>query len=111
MCRASKVGAEVFFSRVPLISTEVLALIEKECIPGGSRQNLETAEAMVEWNGVPRGGRFLLADAQTSGGLLLSVHPRKLDEVLKILEQHRTPCAAVIGRIIRSAKPIIRVQL
>jgi selenophosphate synthase len=53
----------------------------------------------------------LLADAQTSGGLLLSVHPRKLNEVLKILKQQRTPCAAVIGRVMRSAKPIIRVQM
>jgi selenide,water dikinase len=110
MCRASKVGAEVFFSRVPLISNEVLALIEKECVPGGSRQNLETAEAMMEWNGVPRAGRLLLADAQTSGGLLLSVHPHKLDRVLKILKHHRTPCATVIGRVIRSVKPVIRVQ-
>jgi len=111
MCRASKVGAEVFLSSVPLISHEVLALIEKECIPGGSRQNLETAEPIMEWDGVPRAGKFLLADAQTSGGLLLSVHPRKLNEVLKILKQQRTPCAAVIGRVMRSAKPIIRVQM
>jgi selenide,water dikinase len=111
MCRASQVGAEVFFSRVPLISREVLALIQKECIPGGSRQNLETAEATTEWNGVPRAGRLLLADAQTSGGLLLSVHPRKLNEVLRILKQQRTPCAAVIGRVVRSVKPIIRVQV
>jgi selenide,water dikinase len=111
MCRASQVGAEILFSHVPLISHEVLALIEKECIPGGSRQNLETAEAMVEWNGVPGAGRFLLADAQTSGGLLLSVHPRHFNEVLRILKQHRTPCAAVIGRVIRSVKPIIRVRV
>lgn len=111
MCRASKVGAEVFLSNVPLISDEVLALIQKECIPGGSRQNLETAEPMMEWNGVPGAGKFLLADAQTSGGLLLSVHPRKLHKVLKILKQRRTPCAAVIGRIIHSAKPFIRVRV
>jgi len=110
MCRASKVGAELVFSRVPLISNEVMALIEKDCIPGGSRQNLETAEAMMTWSGISRTGRLLLADAQTSGGLLLSVHPRKLDRVLKILKHHRTPCAAVIGRVVRSSKPIIRVQ-
>jgi selenide,water dikinase len=110
MCRASKVGAELFFSRVPIISNEVMVLIEKDCIPGGSRQNLETAEAMMTWNGIPRAGRFLLADAQTSGGLLLSVHPRKLDRVLKILKHHRTSCSAVIGRVVRSSKPVIRVH-
>jgi selenide,water dikinase len=109
LCRASHVGAEVFFRSAPLISDEVLTLIEKGCVPGGSRQNLETAEAFVEWNAVPAAQRFLLADAQTSGGLLLSVRPGKLADVLDVLKQHRTPCAAVIGRVVRFAKPRIRV--
>ena len=109
MCRASGVRAEISFARVPFITDEVFALLQKDCIPGGTRDNLEEAEAIVEWNAVADPNKFLLADAQTSGGLLLAVPPRRLDQVLRILKKHRTPCAAVIGSVARSANPRIRV--
>jgi len=107
MCRASGVGAQIEASRVPVISDEVFRLIAKDCIPGGSRENLKTANAFTEWNGVPDERKILLADAQTSGGLLLCVRPQLLDAVMRILKKHRTPCAAVIGRIRRWKKPSI----
>ena len=71
MCRASGVGAEIVAAKVPVISREVFSLIAQDCVPGGTRQNLETANAIVEWNSTPESVRLLLADAQTSGGLLL----------------------------------------
>jgi len=109
MCRASRVGAEIDASRVPVIGEEVYQLIAKDCIPGGSRENLETANEITEWDGVADAQRILLADAQTSGGLLLSVRQRFIDDVLKLLKRRQTPCAAVIGRVVRSAKVRIRV--
>lgn len=110
MCRASGVSAEVQARSVPVIHREVLALIEKDCVPGGTRQNLETAQAITEFaDNVPDTLRVLLADAQTSGGLLLCVPPPRLAKVLAVLKTHRTPCAAVIGRIVRSAKPSIHI--
>src|SRR5256886_6019643 len=105
LCRASGVGAQIDASRVPVINDEVFRLIAKDCIPGGSRENLKTANAFTEWNGVPDERKILLADAQTSGGLLLCVRPQLLDDVLRILNQHHTPCAAVIGRIARPTTP------
>ncbi len=110
MCRASHVSAELHARRVPVLDRAVLALIEKDCVPGGTRQNLETARGIVDFDpAVPGTLRLLLADAQTSGGLLLCVPPRRLEAVLAILKTHRTPCAAIIGRIRRTAKPSIRV--
>ena len=109
MCRASEVRAEISFARVPFISDEVFALLEEDCIPGGTRGNLKEAELIVEWKGVADPNKFLLADAQTSGGLLLAVPPRRLERVLRVLKEHRTPCAAVIGSVARSANPKIRV--
>src|SRR5437660_1373683 len=104
MCRASGVGAEIVGAKVPLISREVLALIVQDCVPGGTRQNLETANAIVEWNNTPEPLRLLLADAQTSGGLLLCVPPQRLREVEFVLKKNRTACAAIIGKIIRSSR-------
>jgi len=109
LCRASGVGAEIDVNQLPVIGPEVLQLIERDCIPGGSRENLRTAERFTEWNGASPAQRTLATDAQTSGGLLLCVTPRNLEPVLKILRRHRTPCMAVIGRIVRLARPRIRL--
>jgi len=109
MCRASDVGAEIDATRVPVISKEVFELIAKDCIPGGSRENLNTANESTEWKGVPEAYKILLADAQTSGGLLLCVRPRLLNDVLEVLKKGRTLCAKVIGRIVRATMPNIFV--
>jgi selenide,water dikinase len=110
MCRASGVGAEIHASSAPGFSSEVYALIDSECIPGGSRDNLDYAKQFTEWDGITRHQRILLTDAQTSGGLLLSVPRKNLRTVLKLLKRMNTPCAAVIGQVIRSAKAKIRVS-
>lgn len=110
MCRASGVGAEIFAARVPSISSEVLDLIAADCIPGGSRDNLAFGNPFTEWDGVSDLQKALFTDAQTSGGLLLSVPRKNLDAVLKLLKRFNTPCAAVIGRMVRSAKPRIKVS-
>jgi len=109
LCRASGVGAEIFADKLPIIANEVLDLIARDCIPGGSRENLKTADAFVQWNGATEAQKYLLTDAQTSGGLVLCVPPRKLAEVLETLKVHRTPCVAVIGEIVRTAKARIRI--
>ena len=107
MCRASGVGAQIVAARVPLISSEIPALIAQDCVPGGTRQNLETANAIVEWDNTPEPQRILLADAQTSGGLLLCVPPKQLPQVEGVLKKKGTVCAAVIGKIVRSSRPRI----
>ena len=109
MCRASGVGAEIVAGAVPVISAEVLQLIAADCIPGGSRDNLAFANNFTEWDGSNQAQRVLFTDAQTSGGLLLSVPRRNLNAVLKLLKSHHAPCAAVVGQIVRSSKPKIRV--
>jgi selenide,water dikinase len=107
MCRASGVGAEIRASQLPVIGKEVFDLIAKDCIPGGSRENLKTANDFTQWDAVNGAQKYLLTDAQTSGGLLLCVAPPRISEVLKILKRHRAPCATVIGLITRSARPKI----
>lgn len=109
MCRASGVGAEIAADAVPVISAEVFQLIANGCIPGGSRDNLDFANKFTAWDGATPAQKTLLTDAQTSGGLLLSVPRRNLDAVIERLRRHHTPCAAVIGQIVRSSKTRIRV--
>jgi selenide, water dikinase len=109
MCRSSRVGAEIATVRLPAISKDVFDLIAADCIPGGSRENLAYANRFTEWDRVSNIQKTLLTDAQTSGGLLLSVSQKHLEAVVKWLIRLQAPSAAVIGRIVRSAKPKIRV--
>ena len=109
MCRASGVSAEIDAASVPAINDEIGRLIAQDCVPGGSRANLKAAEATVAWGETDGVVRTLLADAQTSGGLLLCVPPKNLDAVRVILKQHRTPIAQVIGRITKRGRPLVRV--
>jgi selenide,water dikinase len=99
MCRASGVSAEIRAADVPTFGREIAKLIEAGCVPGGTRANLETAGAVVTWGEVAEGMKVLLADAQTSGGLLLCVTPRRLDAVRAVLKKHRALSASVVGRI------------
>jgi selenide, water dikinase len=110
MCRASGVGAEISASDLPVISRDVYDLIAQNCIPGGTRENLETANDSTEWDGASDAEKILATDAQTSGGLLLCVPPRNLTKVLALLKKHRTPCAALIGKIVASPKARIVVR-
>ena len=103
MCRASRVGAEISAANVPAISPEILSLIRQGCVPGGTQQNLETANRIAEWKGTPDESRILLADAQTSGGLLLCVSPKRLAAVQRLAR------GTVIGRIVRAKPPRIVV--
>ncbi|HKV04930.1 MAG TPA: selenide, water dikinase SelD [Candidatus Acidoferrales bacterium] len=110
VCRESHVGAEISAARVPVIGDEVFELISANCIPGGSRDNLEYANAFTVWDGATEAQKTLLTDAQTSGGLLLCVSQKHLKSVLKRLRPPRALCAAAIGQIVRSAKPRIWVR-
>jgi len=110
MCRASGVAASIDAGRLPVLSKEVFSLIAKNCVPGGSRDNLAFANHFTEWHAVSDAAKTLITDAQTSGGLLLCVPPRNLDDALRVLRRHQTPVADVIGRIERSRKPSIEVR-
>jgi selenide,water dikinase len=102
MCRASGVSATLNVSDIPAISPEIFELIAADCVPGGTLQNLQTACRLVAWNRTPRILRLLLADAQTSGGLLLCVPRRHLGDVLD-------EKSVVIGEITRREDRLIRL--
>ena len=110
MCRASGVSAVIDADKVPAISDEVFRLIEKGCVPGGSKDNRKAADAITDWGDTAEPRRTLFTDAQTSGGLLLCVSPKRLDRVLKLLRVNRTTSAVIIGEIVRKRSPLIQVR-
>jgi selenide,water dikinase len=100
LCRASGVSADIDPRAVPVLSDEIIKLIKRDCVPGGTRENLYATTVTVDWQAAGADQQLLLTDAQTSGGLLLCVAENKLAKVLNVLHKARTPCAAVIGKIV-----------
>jgi selenium donor protein len=99
MTSGSGVDAEIQFSKVPIL-TEARKFAEMGIVPGGTINNLEFAAPHVSFGRrISRVDQLLLADAQTSGGLLISL-PRQ--ESVKLLENFAAKViqAANIGEII-----------
>ncbi len=96
MARASGTDVEVFTSAVPVLPG-VDALAAEGMIPGGSRRNLAWASEMVTDHHLTDAELIVLADAQTSGGLLFGAEPSRADAAVASL-QASGHAAAVIGR-------------
>jgi selenide,water dikinase len=99
MTEASGVGAEIEFGSIPFIAgAEELA--RDGVAPGGTHRNLSSVEPDVVWaDSIDDIQKVLLADAQTSGGLLIAVAPDKLDYLLEALADKGVSTRAVVGRI------------
>ncbi len=106
LCRSSGTRATIHSLDIPPIDDEIIRLIEEDdCVPGGTKQNLKTALTDTEFaDNVPESMRYLLADAQTSGGLLCCVPEVNLDRVLEILGDANSLTRSVIGRITRGGQ-------
>ena len=110
ICRGSNVSAEIVVADVPVIAKEVMELIAAGCVPGGSRSNVRIADEITDWGDASDNQRVLLCDAQTSGGLLLCVGPEHLTAVMGVLRRHRTIASTVIGQVLESGSPAIRIR-
>ncbi len=72
VCEASQCGAELVYDSIPRFPF-VERYLELGCHPGGTSRNWESYGAKIDLR--RQEDRFLLADPQTSGGLLVSVAP------------------------------------
>lgn len=97
MCRGSGLAAEVNFAQVPILS-EALPLAQQGYGPGAIDRNLASYGHEVDFAAhLESWQRRVLADAQTSGGLLVAVAPAAVDEVLSCFHRAGFAQAAVIG--------------
>jgi len=109
MTRGSQVDAEINFSTLPFMS-QVKELALAGAIPGGTRNNLQFYKEWINWKALlSETEKLMFCDAQTSGGLLLSVPENFKDQVLNELAEQGVECAVVIGHIKGSGQGIINV--
>jgi selenide,water dikinase len=81
ICEGSRVGATIRFESVPLLPS-LNYYIEKNCIPGGTYRNWKSYGMKV--GEITEYRKLILADPQTSGGLLVAVdHDTDFDAIAK----------------------------
>ncbi len=98
MVRAAKLTAVIDWRAVPLLP-RAYELAEAGFITGGGMANLSYLEEWVRFDeSVPLVAQDILADPQTSGGLLICVRESSVAELIAELEKSGVETRAIIGR-------------
>ncbi len=108
LARQSGLAAVLQSADVPLLPHS-LALAERGYVPGGTKRNLVFVEPDTDWaRPLTESEKLLLCDAQTSGGLLVSVGGGDAESLVGALraEGH---AAAAIGRLESGTPGRVRV--
>jgi selenide,water dikinase len=106
VCRGAGLGATLAAHTLPLMSAAI-PFAKQGIGPGAIARNLASFGDAVQFDdGVEEWQRFILADAQTSGGLLVACAPEAVDEVKEIFRTGGFSEAAVVGKMSEGAAGI-----
>jgi len=83
MAEGSGLSAELNFKKISTILPELFSYIEQKAVPGGTNRNWDSYGSIV--GEVTEIQKAILADPQTSGGLLIAVDRDSMNEVRDIL--------------------------
>lgn len=109
LVEASNIVVTLRAGDVPFLPT-ALDLAASGCVPGGSRKNLEYAAAVTHFDdAIDAATRLVLADAQTSGGLLLLLPAEKAAQLVIALHDAGIEDAHAIGSVTDATGATIRV--
>ena len=112
MCEGSVVSAVIDFKKIPFISGNLQWYTEQKAVPGGTHRNWDSYGQHIHFSpGDHEFQKLVLADPQTSGGLLIAVQENAVADVKKImkeagLENYIEP----IGKIIAQEEKLIQVN-
>jgi len=110
MAAGSGVDVRLQCFAVPVLP-EARAFAAADVVPGGTLNNLSYVEPFVYFDdSLSQVDRILLADAQTSGGLLISLPQSEVDALLTDLEARGVE-AAVIGQVVQAGSGMISVGI
>ncbi len=90
LCEGSNVSAVLSLEKVPLITNDLVEYLHKKSFPGGTSRNLTAYGHKVHYGtDINKDiASMLLADPQTSGGLLVSVAPSAVNDMQQLFLKH-----------------------
>lgn len=108
MAEGSGLSASVRTADIPLITPALPEYVAQKSIPGGTQRNWDSyghrVGPVTDWQ------KAVLADPQTSGGLLLAVDPKKTDRVIELFRNNGLEAfIRPIGEMHPSRSPLITV--
>lgn len=110
MAKGSRVAIAIFSQDVPLLP-EVMDSVRMGLVPGGSFSNRNFCSRQL--TGAERIDPMLLdilSDAQTSGGLLISLPEHRAESLLAELRAGGVFDAAIVGRAANADKPTVELR-
>ena len=106
MARGSNISFEINYNHVPVLDgTYELAV--KGVIPGGSKANHKWLEDEVDYGSVSLDEQYILCDAITSGGLLVSMEEEEAAQYVQQLHNAGLKRSTIIGRVIEKQEKLI----
>jgi len=110
MMKSSEVSAKLSWSEIPILP-DVVELAVAGNISGGTTRNMEALKEIVQLeDGISNIDFTILADAQTSGGLLISVPEERSTVLIKNLVDNQSLYSCVVGKVIEGDPGAITVQ-
>jgi selenide,water dikinase len=97
MAAGSGCAAEISLSAVP-VWDRALEYSRERMRPGRTEEVIADLAEHVDWGPADNAWRGVLADPQTSGGLLMAVDPKLADELVARLQARGEP-ASLVGRM------------
>ena len=86
MAEGSGLSAIINFENLHLITPDILNYVDQKCVPGGTQRNWDSYGEKI--GTITDHQKAILADPQTSGGLLIAVNPNAIEEVQIVLKQN-----------------------
>ncbi len=110
LARNSRVGINIRLASIPFFP-EASEFAKRGLCPAGLHRNREFYSTVVKIaNEVPSHLQDILFDPQTSGGLLISLHPGKAELLLDRLRQLGVEEAAMIGDVVSKPRGMVTVK-
>ena len=109
MAEGSGLSALVYFDNIPMIIDDLKSYVDKKCVPGGTNRNWNSYGKKI--GSITEFQKSILADPQTSGGLLIAVDPGALSEVKDLMIQHGlNKFTNPVGVLINKEEKVISIK-
>lgn len=111
MLSASGVRGRINVSKVPILKG-TSELTSKGIAPGGTLRNVASLEGVVKWPAnIDPSTKLIVCDAQTSGGLLISVDSGNISQLMESLYRAGVKESVIIGEILDDTTAIPRLEI
>ena len=98
---------KINYSNIPKIAG-ITSMVLSGYIPGGSKRNLETCQKFTKFSGtLSETEKIILADAQTSGGLLVSLSVKNAEKFVTRLKNESDMEVSIIGEITEGKSKVL----